>query len=291
MIPREILKQVRQIQIRTRKTVNDIMAGEYHSVFKGRGMEFDEVREYTQGDDVRLIDWNVTARLGSPHVKTFVEERELTIVFCVDISSSGAFGTSAKLKNEVAAELCAVLGFSAVKNNDKVGLILFTDGIELFIPPKKGTRHALRVIRELLYHRPERSRTDIGGALEYLNRVTRRRAIVFLVSDFYDKAYDRDLLLTSRRHDLVPVVVRDPAEQEMPGVGLVEFEDTETGERLIMDTESGAVRDAYRSDAAASGEELEDLFTSVGVDAIRVDTSVPYVAELVRYFKGRTRRL
>ncbi len=291
MIPSEILKQVRQIQIRTRKTVNDIMAGEYHSVFKGRGMEFDEVREYTQGDDVRSIDWNVTARLGSPHVKTYVEERELTIVFCVDISSSGAFGTSDKLKSEIAAELCAVLGFSAVKNNDKVGLILFTDGIELFIPPKKGTRHALRVIRELLYHRPERSSTDIGGALEYLNRVTRRRAIVFLVSDFYDEGFSRDLLLTARRHDLIPVVVRDPVEEEMPGVGLVEFEDAETGERLLMDTGSSGVRKVYRNSTGSAREELEELFTSVGVDAIRVDASKPYVLELVRYFKGRARRL
>jgi uncharacterized protein (DUF58 family) len=289
MIPREILKQVRRIQISTRKTVNDIMAGEYHSVFKGRGMEFDEVREYIQGDDVRFIDWNVTARLGSPHIKTFVEERELTIIFCVDVSSSGAFGTADRFKSEIAAELCAVLAFSAVKNNDKVGLLLFSDDIELFIPPKKGTRHALRVIRELLYHRPERSGTDIGNALQYLNKVTRRKSIVFLVSDFFDSGFERDMLLTSRRHDLIPVVVRDPAENVIPPTGLLELEDAETGERIIIDAGSSRVLETYTAETSSENERLEDYFKSIGVDAVHVNTSESYLPELMRYFRRRAK--
>jgi uncharacterized protein (DUF58 family) len=289
MLSSDIVAQVRRLQITTGRQVSDVLAGAYHSVFKGRGMEFDEVREYIQGDDVRFIDWNVTARLGSPHIKTFVEERELTIIFCVDVSSSGAFGTADRFKSEIAAELCAVLAFSAVKNNDKVGLLLFSDDIELFIPPKKGTRHALRVIRELLYHRPERSGTDIGNALQYLNKVTRRKSIVFLVSDFFDSEFERDMLLTSRRHDLIPVVVRDPAENVIPPTGLLELEDAETGERIIIDAGSSRVLESYTAETSSENERLEDYFKSIGVDAVHVNTSESYLPELMRYFRRRAK--
>ncbi|MYJ12682.1 MAG: DUF58 domain-containing protein, partial [Gemmatimonadetes bacterium] len=231
MIPREILKQVRLLEITTRGLVNDVFSGEYHSVFKGRGMSFAEVREYRYGDDIRGIDWNVTARTGSPHVKVFEEERELTLMLVVDVSASAHFGTRARMKSELAAELCGVLAFSAIKNNDKVGLILFSDRIEHFVPPRKGRRHALRVLRELLYRPAEGTGTDIAGALEYLARVTRRRAVAFLVSDFLAEGYERALSVAARRHDLVAVRVGDAREAAIPAMGFVEFEDPETGRR------------------------------------------------------------
>ena len=216
MIPKELAKKIRLIQIHTSKAVNDVLAGEYHSVFKGRGMEFDEVREYAPGDDIRMIDWNVTARTGHPYVKRFVEERELTVLFVVDLSASGSFGTREQLKNEVAAELCALLAFSAIKNNDKVGLLVFTDQVELYIPPKKGVSHVLRVIRDLLNAQPHRSRTDITQALDFLGRVTHRRAVVFLVSDFQAAGYQKRLRIAARRHDLIAVLTLGPARSHTP---------------------------------------------------------------------------
>jgi len=294
MIPQDILKQVRRIQIVTSRAVNEVFAGEYESTFKGRGMQFDEVREYQPGDDVRTIDWNVTARMNRPYIKRFVEERELTVILLVDLSASGAFGTIGKLKNELAAELCAVLAFSAIKNNDKVGLITFTDQIERFIPPKKGTPHVLRVIRELLYQgnggRRRHRQTDIPGALEYLGKVIKKKATVFLVSDFMAPGLRHPLRLINKRHDLIAVAVRDRRERALPAVGLIELEDAETGELVLIDTNSRTVRGEYAGRAAAREDELEGLLRSVGVDCIHISSDKPYIQELVRFFKMREKR-
>jgi uncharacterized protein (DUF58 family) len=254
-------------------------------------MEFDEVRAYQVGDDVRTIDWNVTARTGHPYVKRFVEERELTVLLVVDVSASGAFGSTERLKSELAAELCALLAFSAIRNNDKVGLLLFTDEVELFVPPKKGKRHVLRVIRELLYFSPARRGTDIGAALDYLNRVTTRRAVVFLVSDFIAERYDRALTLANRRHDLVAVALTDPRELELPPIGLVELEDAETGERLAVDTWSRRAARRYAHAAQAQLDERHRLLARLGVDTIEINTGAPYVPELIKFFRMRERRL
>ena len=291
MIPREILKQVRLLEITTRGLVNDVFSGEYHSVFKGRGMSFAEVREYGYGDDIRGIDWNVTARTGSPHVKVFEEERELTLMLVVDVSASAHFGTRSRMKSELAAELCGVLAFSAIKNNDKVGLIQFSDRIERFVPPRKGRRHALRVLRELLYHPVEGTGTDIAGALEYLARVTRRRAVTFLVSDFLAEGYEKALSVAARRHDLVAVRVGDVREAEIPPMGFVEFEDPETGERVVVNTSGRAFQDRYGEGRAAARERVDELFRRSKVDAIDVTTGVPYERALRRFFEERGRRV
>ena len=291
MIPKELAKKIRFIQIYTKRAVNDVLAGEYHSVFKGRGMEFDEVREYTPGDEIRTIDWNVTARTGQPYVKRYVEERELTVLFMVDLSASGTFGTREKLKNEVAAELCALLAFSAVKNNDKVGLIIFTDIIELYIPPGKGTSHVLRLIRDLLNFKPRQTRTDIAQALDYLGRITHRKAVVFLVSDFLAEGYERPLGIVARRHDLIAISITDPRERELPKVGLIELEDAETGETVVVDSGSSLVRRQYEAIARDRAERLAESFRSSGVGHIPVLTGRDYVRDLVRFFQVRERRL
>lgn len=291
MIPREILKQVRRIEITTRGLVNEVFSGEYHSVFKGRGMSFAEVREYVYGDDVRGIDWNVTARTGTPHVKVFEEERELTVMLAVDASASAEFGTRGRMKSELAAELCAVLAFSAIKNNDKVGLILFTDRVERFVPPRKGRRHALRVLRELLYHPTDGKGTDLGYALEYLARVIRRRAVVFLASDFLAAGYERALSVAAKRHDLVAVRVGDRREDAVPPMGFVEFEDPETGARTVVDTSDRAFRERFAASRAGDRERAEDLFRRSGVDAIDVTTGVPYEQALRRFFEERVKRV
>jgi uncharacterized protein (DUF58 family) len=290
MIPKELAKKIRYIQIYTSKVVNDVLAGEYQSVFKGRGMEFDEVREYQVGDDVRSIDWNVTARSGKPFVKRFREERELTVMFLVDLSASGSFGSAKQPKNELAAEICALLAFAAIKNNDKVGLIVFTDHVEMFIPPKKGTRHVLRVIREILSFRPQRTRTDITRALDYLGRVQSRRAVVFLISDFQAEGFERSLRVLGRRHDLIAVAVTDPREMALPDVGLIELEDAETGEVALIDTGSQAVRRQYAALALERAARLNDLLGSTGIDQIRVETGRAYVRDLMAFFKNRERR-
>lgn len=290
MIPEELAKKIRILQITTRKVVNDVLAGEYGSVFRGRGMEFDEVREYMPGDDIRTIDWNVTARTGHPYVKRFVEERELTVIFLVDLSASGAFGSVDKLKNEVAAEFCALLAFSAVKNNDKVGLIVFTDQVEMFIPPKKGTQHVLRVIRELLNFKPRQAQTDIVGALEYLGRVTKKRAVIFLVSDFQAEGFEKPMRVLAKRHDLIAVTVVDPREVRLPNVGLIELEDAETGELVLIDTASAAVRRRYESLGRERADHFRELFASMGVDQIDVMTGKDYVPKLVHFFRIRERR-
>jgi uncharacterized protein (DUF58 family) len=291
MISKELAKKIRLIEITTNRAVNDVLAGEYHSVFKGRGMEFDEVREYAPGDDVRSIDWNVTARLGRPFVKRFVEERELTVIFVVDLSASGSFGSRDQLKNEVAAELCALLAFSAIKNNDKVGLLAFTDRVEKFIPAKKGASHVLRLVRELLQLKPQGKGTDLATALEYVGRVNRRRAIVFLVSDFLADDYEKPLRLVARRNDLIAVSVSDPRERELPNVGLIALEDAETGETVVLDTGSAAARRAYAALAARRRDERLDLFRKVGVDEVRVQVGEDYVRDLMLFFRRRERRL
>jgi uncharacterized protein (DUF58 family) len=290
MIASEILRKVRRIEITTRGLVNEVFSGEYHSVFQGRGMNFAEVREYQYGDDIRSIDWNVTARTGTPFVKVFEEERELTVMLVVDVSASGNFGTRTRMKGDVAVEICALLAFSAIKNNDKVGLILFSDRIEKFVPPRKGRRHVLRVLRELLYHRPERSGTDIRMALEYLTRVTRRRSVVFLVSDFLAGGFGRALNIAGRRHDTIAVRVRDRRETELPPIGLVEFEDAETGERFVVNTSDRSFREAFGRDRAAVEEELERTLRQGKVDLIDVRADRPYLRPLMRFFKERERR-
>ncbi|MBU8922324.1 MAG: DUF58 domain-containing protein [Bacteroidales bacterium] len=290
MIPEELAKKIRILQITTRKIVNDVLAGEYGSVFRGRGMEFDEVREYMPGDEIRTIDWNVTARTGIPYVKRFVEERELTVIFLVDLSASGTFGSVKKLKNEVAAELCSLLAFSAVKNNDKVGLIVFTDQIEMFIPPKKGTQHVLRVIRELLNFKPRQASTDIVGALDYLGKVTKKKAVIFLVSDFQAEGFEKSMRVIARRHDLVAVTIVDPREVSLPNVGLLELEDAETGEIVLIDTSSGAVRKNYERLGRDQSARFRELFASMGVDQIEVKTDKDYVPSLVKFFKAREGR-
>lgn len=290
MIPKELAKKIRVLQITTNKVVNEVLAGEYKSVFKGRGMEFEEVREYIPGDDVRTIDWNVTARTGKPYVKTYVEERELTIMFIVDMSASGQFGSVNKLKNEVAAELCALLSFSAVKNNDKVGLILFTDRIEKFIPPKKGTTHVLRVIRELLSFEPKMSNTDISGALDYFGRIASKSAVVFLVSDFLAEDFEKPMSIIGQKHDLIAATIVDPREKALPNVGLLELEDAETGEIVLIDTGSARVRGNYERLGEIQSREFRNLFSSMGVDHIEIRTDRDYVPELVRFFRIRESR-
>ncbi len=290
MVPTEILKKVRRIEITTRSMVNDVFAGEYHSVFKGRGMDFSEVREYSVGDDVRTIDWNVTARMNRPYVKVFEEERELTVMLMVDASSSGEFGTVEQMKGEIAIEICALLAFSAIKNNDKVGLIIFTDKVEKFVPPKKGKTHVLRVIRELFYHEPQSSKTDIGEALEYLNRIANRRSVVFLVSDFMSEGFEKALQIVNKKHDIVAVTIRDPREISLPDVGLLELEDAETGEIYLLDTSDPSIRENFASQSTQKREELEKLFKSMSVDHVAISTDRPYVDPLIRFFRMRAKR-
>ena len=287
---KELLKKVREIQIRSRKMVDDVMAGEYQSAFKGRGMEFDTVREYQEGDEPRLIDWNVTARMGHPYVRTYIEERELTVFFLVDISASGLFGTTKQLKKEVAAEFCAVLAFNAIKKNDRVGLILFSDRIELFVPPKKGKTHVLRVIRELLFFKPQHHQTAIKTALEYFNRVNKRRTIVFLVSDFLDNGYLEAMNLTNQRHDLVAVEVFDAREEQLNDLGLVELNDPETGDRVLVDTSNRSWRHYYRLTRLKFQNQKDEFLKKVGIDQIKVRTDVPFEKELIRFFKKRGAR-
>jgi len=291
MIPKELAKKIRYIQIYTSKAVNDSLAGEYESVFKGRGMEFDQVRQYYIGDDIRSIDWNVTARTGEPHVKLFVEERELTVIFLVDLSASGSFGSTQKIKNDVAAELCALLAFSAIKNNDKVGLIVFTDQIEMFIPPAKGTTHVLRLIRELLGFKPKQTKTSISAGIEYMGRIITKRSVVFLISDFLEEGYEKQLRVLGKKHDLIAVSITDPREIKLPNVGLIELEDAETGELILIDTGSKEVRKNYKKLGATRHDSLKKMFRSMDIDQIEILTNRDYVVDLVKFFKTRERRM
>ena len=290
MIPKEILKQVRRVEIATRGLVNEVFSGEYHSVFKGRGMNFAEVREYHYGDDIRNIDWNVTARSGAPFVKVFDEERELTVMLVVDVSASGNFGSTGRMKGEVAIEICAVLAFSAITNNDKVGLIIFSDRIEKFVPPRKGRRHVLRVLRELFYFEPQGHGTDVAGALKYLARVVRRRSVVFVVSDFLATGYRTALAVASRRHDTVVIRMSDPREHRLPAVGYVELEDAETGEHLTVNVSDRTFRLAFERDVSETLATREREFREMGVDLIEITTDRPYTDRLMRFFKQRAKR-
>ncbi len=290
MISKEILKKVKRIEITTRGMVNDVFSGEYHSIFKGRGMEFSEVREYQIGDDIRTIDWNVTARYGHPYVKVFEEERELTVMLLVDASSSGEFGTYERMKGEIAVEICALLAFSAIKNNDKVGLIIFTDKVEKFVPPRKGKTHVLRVLRELLYFEPEDKQTDIDAALEYLSRVIRRRSTAFLVSDFLSKDYNRALRIANKKHDIVAIHIVDPRELELPNVGYIELEDAETGEHVLLDTSDREVRHLFAQQTSDAMAKRDKLFKSMNVDSIVIHTHESYFEPLIKFFRMRAKR-
>ncbi len=287
---RALLKKVRRLEILTRRVVNDQMAGSYHSAFKGRGMDFDEVRAYQEGDDVRSIDWNVSARMDGLYVKRFVEERELTVFLMVDASGSQSFGTKEFKKREVAAEIGAVLAFSAIKNNDRVGLIIFTDQIELFVPPKKGKKHVLRVIREILDFEPKHRGTDVAKALTHFNRMCKRSSVAFVISDFQSTGYKNAMSVAARRHDVVPIVVQDPAEVELPNVGTVAFEDPETGEVVWVDTASASGRAAYQKMVEGIVERREKVFHRMKVDFVNVNTHKSTFEPIVNYFKLRSKR-
>ena len=291
MRPSEFAKRIRQLEIRTRKEVTDVLAGDYKSAFRGAGMEFDEVREYLPGDDVRSIDWNVTARQGRPFIKRFQEERELTVFFAVDLSASGFYGAGRASKNDLAAELCATLAFSAVKNHDKVGLLLFTDRTELFIPPIKGTTRAMRIIREVLGFRPQSTGTDLAGAVNFLARVLKKRAVVFLISDFIGGGdFDKPLQLLAQRHDVVALQLNDASEQALPNAGLIEMQDAETGETILVDTASRAVRDAFAADALRRQALLTSRLQRLGVDQLSLTTGQDFIRDLSCFLQRRTRR-
>ncbi len=287
MLTTEQIKAIRKIQIRTSHMVTDLFGGQYQSVFKGRGMEFAEVRQYLPGDDVRTIDWNVTARTGEPYVKRFTEERELTVMLLVDVSGSTHFGSSGQFKQELAAELAALLAFSAIANNDKVGLVIFTDRIELALPPRKGNRHVLRVVREILNHEPQGEGTDIPLALDHLSKVTRRRCVTFLLSDFLQPDLKRALRIARRRHDLIGVVLEDPRELELEPAGLVALRDSESGEEMVVDTADTKVRRAFGRRQKERRDDRDRMLRSVDVDAIHVRTDQPYTRELMRFFRAR----
>jgi uncharacterized protein (DUF58 family) len=285
-----LLKKVRKIEIKTKGLSNHIFAGEYHTAFKGKGMAFSEVREYQPGDDIRSIDWNVTARYNSPFVKVFEEEREMTVMLLIDVSASGNFGTQEQFKRELATELAAILAFSAINNNDKVGVIFFTDKVEQFIPPKKGKSHILRIIREVLAFEPTGKGTDIAGALEYFSAVIKKRSICFILSDFMSKEFDRPLKIASKKHDLVALRIHDIREDTLPNVGLVPMQDAETEKMLFVDTSSKKVRDNFAKNRAQTNEKLRKLFPASGVDLIDITTGTDYVKPLINFFKTRGKR-
>lgn len=287
---KRILSKIQHLELKTRSLVETAFAGQYRSVFKGRGMNFEEVREYQPGDEVRTIDWNVTARLGHPYVKKFTEEREMTVMLVVDVSASGAFGSVDLSKRELAAEVACVLAFSAIRNNDKVGLMLFSDHVELYIPPKKGRIHTLRLIREILFFEPRGLGTAPGQALCYLNRVLTRKAVVFLLSDFQARPFDRELGATARRHDLIAMPVRDPRESDLPDAGIVVFEDAETGEQIEVDTSDASVRAAYAHLVERRREQWQRTFRRKRVDAIALATDEDYLPPLRAFFRTRERR-
>lgn len=283
----ELLKRVRKIEIKTRGLSNQIFSGQYHSAFKGRGMAFSEVREYQMGDDVRTLDWNVTARAGSPYVKVFEEERELTVMLLVDVSGSGDFGSKVMLKRQMMTEICAVLSFSAIQNNDKVGIIFFSDRIEKFIPPKKGKSHILRIIRELIDFKPEHKGTNLSEALRYLTNVVKKRSITFLLTDFMDSDYSGALKLANKKHDLVAIRVHDKLEQEIPNVGLLPMTDAETGEMIWVDTSNKSVRTKLKASSLKFEAELKESLLKSGVDMAEVRTDGSYIKPLMNLFKRR----
>ncbi len=290
MLSADLVRRIRRIQIRTSRLVTDVLAGQYHSAFKGRGMEFEEVRPYLVGDDVRTIDWNVSARLGDPHVKLFREERELTVILAVDLSGSLAFGSRSELKRELVAEIAGTLAFSAIRNNDKVALLAFTDRVELFVPPRKGPRHVLRIVRELMALEPKGTGTDLPAALEELRRIFRRSGVLFLASDFIAEGWERPFRALRQRHDLIPIVVEDRRERELPDVGLVELTDAERGDRLVVDTSDSRVRRRFAALSNARRELQVDAFRRLGADPIRIETGENFVDPIAAYFRRREGR-
>jgi uncharacterized protein (DUF58 family) len=290
MLSADLVRRIRRIQIRTSRLVTDVLAGQYHSAFKGRGMEFEEVRPYLVGDDVRTIDWNVSARLGDPHVKLFREERELTVILAVDLSGSLAFGSRGELKRELVAEIAGTLAFSAIRNNDKVALLAFTDRVELFVPPRKGPRHVLRIVRELIALEPKGTGTDLPAALEELRRIFRRSGVLFLASDFIAEGWERPFRALRQRHDLIPIVVEDRRERELPDIGLVELTDAERGDRLVVDTSDPRVRRRFASLADARRQLQVDAFRRLGADPIRIETGENFVDPIAAYFRRREGR-
>lgn len=291
MLPQEIIKKVKHIQLKMLHLSNDVMSGHYISAFKGTGIEFDEVREYVPGDDIRSIDWNVTARSRTPYIKRYVEERELTVILIVDLSASQRFGTVNALKSELAAEISALLAFLAIKNNDKVGLLIFSDTCERYVPPQKGRRHVLRVIREILAYEPTGTGTNINEALTFINKVIKHRSIVFLISDFMNVDFERSLKSLTRHHDLVAVSLSDPKEKELPPIGLVEFRDAETGGRMLLDTSLPQVRAAFKQRALDRAKATEKIFKRNKVDLIDISTDQPYLQPLQKFFLKRERRI
>jgi uncharacterized protein (DUF58 family) len=289
MIPKELFQKIRQIEIRTKGLVNSVFGGEYHSAFKGQGMEFSEVRPYQIGDDIRSIDWNVSARTGETYVKIFEEEREQTVMLAVDISGSSNFGSQGKFKREIAAEICAIVAFSAIQNSDKVGLLLFSDEIELFVPPKKGKRHVLRLIRDLFAHKQRSTDTSISTALEHLIHVLRRHSVILLMSDFFDTAFEKPMRALAQRHDLVAVHLQDAREQELPPVGLIELTDAESGRTTVLDAGSRRVRLAFAEKAAQRQSDLDALFRRLQLDRVLIRTDESYVDPLIAFFRHRNR--
>jgi uncharacterized protein (DUF58 family) len=291
LLPKDLIKRIRKLEISTRKIVSDLLAGQYHSVFKGRGMAFSEVRQYQPGDEIRIIDWNVTARMNDAYVKVFTEERELTVMLVVDVSASQEFGSRSRSKAEVCAEIAAQIAFSAIANNDRVGLILFSDAVEKVIPPKKGRKHVLRVVSDILSHRPASRGTDLNAGLNYLSRLAKRKAVTFLISDFLARNFETSLRIVSRKHDLVPVMLSDPLEDAFPSLGLVELEDPESGRRLLVDTSDRRVRSRYQNAMRSRRDALRTLFKKLELEHVELHAGEEYVAALARFFRARARRL
>lgn len=291
MLPKEILKKVKKIQLKTAKLSDEAMTGHYASAFKGMGMEFSEVREYVAGDDIRSIDWNVTARSGIPHIKRYMEERELTVVLIVDLSASQRFGSVNHLKSELAAEISAMLAFLAIKNNDKVGLLIFSDTCERYIPPQKGRGHVLRVVREILAYQPSGQGTRIDDALSFINKVLKHRSVVFLISDFLDRDFEKTLKNSSKRHDLIGIRLSDPRERELPALGLIEFEDSETGRRILVDSSAEEVRSLFHERVRLQIEAVTRLFRKNRIDLVEIHTHEPYLEPLQRFFIQREHRI
>ena len=290
MIPKEILKEVKHIEIKATRLVNDLFGGEYESVFKGRGMEFSEVREYVPGDEIRTIDWNVTARSQHPFVKKYIEERELTVIFIVDGSASLQFGSKNKLKSNVAAEIAGLLAFSAVKNNDKVGLLIHTDRVEKYLPPRKGRSNVLRVVREILYYKPQAKKTDLKLALEHLSRILTRSAVIFVISDFLDIGFERALKILHQKHDLIAIQITDQREQDIPACGWMELQDAETGETALVNTNDLRFREGYQKFAKRKQSQLDYFFKLSGIDAVKIIAGTSYINPLIKFFRARESR-
>ncbi|QDE92262.1 hypothetical protein BHS06_26630 [Myxococcus xanthus] len=291
MLPKDLIRRIRKLEIRTRKVVSDMLAGQYHSVFKGRGMAFSEVRQYQPGDEIRIIDWNVTARMDEAYVKVFTEERELTVMLVVDVSASKEFGSRERTKSEVAAEVAAQIAFSAIANNDRVGLVLFSDRVEKVVPPRKGRTHVLRLVSDILTFQPEGRGTDLAAGLNYLTRVAKRKAVTFLISDFQAHDYEKPLRLVGRKHDLVPVVVADPLEEAFPRLGLVDMEDPETGERFVVDTSDPRVRGRFARAMQAARDERRKLFKKLELDHVELRAGDDHGKALANFFRARARRM